>query len=317
MPKNPYAIIADLRNYEYKLLNASSVQDIDILLLEVKSYISNEDNLKNKYLEKIEQSYKLYESKKYQKDVKTIYKTFKAINRKVAKRKKVKIFYPIRAHYPYYPDENCVYSRSLENKQSFISSCYDFKDKCMYLSVLMPYMKYENFKQNYIDSEFFAKIKAKSSLSEFYAQFDNEYRHIKFPKDIEFYLSTINTYNPQSSNLLDFITLFTGTCMCYVLRALQMEQDALSLFNNNDKKPITVAELPDALQDLTDQEKKVYEAFYTRPYESVQFVADEIIHCSSTRVNNIINKICGKLKIEDGVKSLKKYINDLKNNAIK
>lgn len=207
MAENTYTILTNLRDYEYKLLNTNSIQDLDILLLKIKSYIFSNNDLKNKYINRIENFYNSFSGGKYTKNINNAYDTFKNITRKIGQNKNIKIVYPLRPHNPYCPNPGFAYSRKTENKHFYSHSCYDYKDKCVYPSVLMPYMNYEDSKYYDIDSNIFSKIKVKSDLSEFYAQFSQEYRYINFPQDLEFFLSTTDTYNPQYFWLFNFTTL--------------------------------------------------------------------------------------------------------------
>ena len=84
----------------------------------------------------------------------------------------------------------------------------------------------------------------------------------------------------------------------------------------NDKIDTTFnsVELPQELQNATNKEKEVYTAFYKNPYRTVKDVAKKMNY-SPSWINDIINDgICDKLKIDTGIKSLRKYIHNIKNS---
>ena len=71
------------------------------------------------------------------------------------------------------------------------------------------------------------------------------------------------------------------------------------------------------MKDLTKQEQDVYKLFFENPSKKVKIVADEF-SVSSTRINNIIKKICQKLNLkEENKEALEDHINIQKNKMCK
>ena len=85
--------------------------------------------------------------------------------------------------------------------------------------------------------------------------------------------------------------------------------------NNMKNKNGTInIELPQELASCTDQERDIYRTFYQNPQFTVKAVS-EGKSLSESRINDIINKICTKLEIDENLTSLRTYINTRKNCA--
>ena len=81
-------------------------------------------------------------------------------------------------------------------------------------------------------------------------------------------------------------------------------------YNENVQKSVDIKScLPHELLSLSEQEKKVYFIFYKAPHTIVREVAEQM-GVSSTYINNIISKCCSRLGLTgENVTALRDYIN--------
>ena len=311
-------MLYNLRNFEYSLIEMNtkdfSILEIDLILQKAKAYIHATEFLDKEYNRRINEFYEVYKKDEYTNNYQKAYEDIKSFSIKKAKLNNRTIKY-VQA----YSEENSYepYNVDVYNNKNQHRYFTDYPQIYYYPSLKASYA---NLSGKLFDADDIKELKITSSLTTFYCAFrhDKDFMNdvdIILPKHLAFFITLGNI---KASNIYTDSArfIFDACAMCEVLRKLQdyVENESSDKWLINP--PSSPVELPKELQEAPKQEKDVYIKFYENPQSTVKDIAD-IMKISPSRLNDIINLICKNLKIDNGIKSLRIYINSAKNTQTK